>query len=188
MLFWYYQKNIVDPIIQQIAKEYKDALKKLYGDDLAELILFGSYARGDQREESDVDFAIVLKNPDIRTFPVLEKTSSISSELSLKYGLMISTFPVSLQKKKTSMQGVYRNVRREGIIIWTIRSLKKSENNTYNVMGVSAGRRRDYFDDFLASLKDVSIRFFVRWKRDNSEQLIEDFFKICIYNKFYFIF
>ena len=107
----------MDPIIQQIAKEYKDALKKLYGDDLAELILFGSYARGDQREESDVDFAIVLKNPDIRTFPVLEKTSSISSELSLKYGLMISTFPVSLQKKKTSMQGVYRNIRREGIII-----------------------------------------------------------------------
>ena len=107
----------MDPIIQQIAKEYKDALKNLYGDDLAELILFGSYGRGDQRQESDIDFAIVLKNPDIRTFQVLEKTSSISSELSLKYGLMISTFPVSLQKKETSMQGVYRNIRREGIII-----------------------------------------------------------------------
>uniref|UniRef100_A0A914CEV6 Uncharacterized protein n=1 Tax=Acrobeloides nanus TaxID=290746 RepID=A0A914CEV6_9BILA len=37
-------------------------------------------------------------------------------------------------------------------------SLNKSENNTYNVMGVSAGRRRHYFDDFLASLKDVPIR------------------------------
>ena len=107
----------MDPLIQQIAKEYKAALKNLYGEDLAELILFGSYARGDQREESDVDFAIVLKNSDMRTFPVLEKTSPISSELSLKYGLMISTFPVSLQKKKTSMQGVYRNIRREGIII-----------------------------------------------------------------------
>lgn len=44
------------PVIEQIANEYKASLRELYGDELAELILFGSYARGDYWEESDVDF------------------------------------------------------------------------------------------------------------------------------------
>jgi uncharacterized protein len=107
----------MDVRIQQIAKEYKTALREVYGDDLAELILFGSYARGDQHEESDIDFAVVLKNPETRASAQLFKTAPIASELSLKYGVIISTLPVSLLKKQTSNQGVYRNIRKDGIII-----------------------------------------------------------------------
>jgi hypothetical protein len=39
------------PIISQIANEYKANLQNLYGDELAELILFGSHARGTNHEE-----------------------------------------------------------------------------------------------------------------------------------------
>ena len=105
------------PVVQQIAIEYKNALTEIYGSDLAELILFGSYARDDQHKESDIDFAVVFRNPDIRPFAEIFKTSPVASELSLKYGLIISTLPVSLHKKDTSMQAVYRNIRKEGIII-----------------------------------------------------------------------
>jgi predicted nucleotidyltransferase len=51
------------PLIHQIANEYKANLQNLYGDELAEVIFFGSYARSDNRDESDLDFAVVLKNP-----------------------------------------------------------------------------------------------------------------------------
>lgn len=105
------------PVVKQMAKEYKTVLHELYGNELAELVLFGSYARGDQHEESDVDFAIVLHNPSTRSAAELVKTSPIASRLSLKYGLMISSLPVSLRKKQTSGQGVFRNIRKEGIII-----------------------------------------------------------------------
>ena len=87
------------PIIQQLAKEYKATLKQLYGNELAELVLFGSYARNDFGEESDVDFAVVLRNPDTRVAAEIAKTSVIGSRLSLKYGLMLSTLPTTLQKK-----------------------------------------------------------------------------------------
>jgi predicted nucleotidyltransferase len=107
----------MEPVIQQIAKEYKSALQNIYGDDLAELILFGSYARGDQREESDVDFAVVMKDPNTRSFPIREKTSHIATELFLKYGLIVSSLIVSLQKKQTSMQGVYQDIRKQGVVI-----------------------------------------------------------------------
>jgi len=105
------------PVVQQIALEYKKALQDIYGNDLAQLVLFGSYARGDQHDESDVDFAVVFKDPAIRSFPVREKTAPISTEFFLKYGLIISSLITSLHKKQTSVQGVYKNIRKEGIII-----------------------------------------------------------------------
>jgi predicted nucleotidyltransferase len=104
-------------LIRQVANEYKANLQNLYGKELAEVILFGSYARGDNRDESDLDFAVVLKNPNTRTTEEIAKTSAIGSRLSLKYGIMISSLPTSLHKKETSMQGIYQEIRKEGIII-----------------------------------------------------------------------
>lgn len=49
--------------VQQIANEFKAELYKVCGDELASLILFGSHARGDFHQDSDIDFAVVLKNP-----------------------------------------------------------------------------------------------------------------------------
>ncbi|ACP37316.1 nucleotidyltransferase domain-containing protein [Saccharolobus islandicus] len=42
-------------------KELVDAFLKVYGDDLISLVLFGSYARGEQRRDSDIDLLVVLK-------------------------------------------------------------------------------------------------------------------------------
>jgi len=105
------------PIIYQIANEYKANLQQLYGDKLVEVILFGSYARGDNRDESDLDFAVILRDPNTRTAAEIFKTSVIDSRLSLKYGLMLSSLPTSLKKKETSMQGIYQEIRKDGIVI-----------------------------------------------------------------------
>ncbi|MGH2643480.1 MAG: nucleotidyltransferase family protein [Chitinophagaceae bacterium] len=107
----------MQPVILQMAEEYKKNLKEIYGKDMKELILYGSYSRGDYKEESDIDFAIVLR--DQFTYPAGEipKIAAISSRLSLKYGVMISTLPVSFRKKQTSLQGVFQEIRKDGIII-----------------------------------------------------------------------
>jgi predicted nucleotidyltransferase len=105
------------PIIYQVANEYKTNLQNLYGNDLVEVILFGSYARGDNHEESDVDFAVVLRDPHTLTASDKIKTSVIDSRLSLKYGLMLSSLLTSSHKKQTSIQGVYQEIRKDGIVI-----------------------------------------------------------------------
>jgi predicted nucleotidyltransferase len=104
-------------IVHQIANEYKASLQNLYGNELAELVLFGSYARGDNRDESDLDFAIVLRDSNTRSAAEIAKTSAIGSRLSLKYGIMISSLPTTLHKKQTSMQGIYQEIRKDGILI-----------------------------------------------------------------------
>ena len=105
------------PLVRQVANEYKTKLQNPYGADFVELILFGSHARGDFHDESDIDFAVVLRKPKLRPSEEIFKTSLISSQLELKYGLMLSTPPVSIEKKQTSMQWVYQDIRKEGIVI-----------------------------------------------------------------------
>ncbi|HEX8277265.1 MAG TPA: nucleotidyltransferase domain-containing protein [Segetibacter sp.] len=105
------------PIVSQLAKEYKESLQTLYGDEFVELIVFGSYAREDQNDESDMDFAVVLRSPETQVAKEIKKTSAISSRLSLKYGIAVSSLPVTHYKKETSMQGIYQEIRKEGISI-----------------------------------------------------------------------
>ncbi len=106
----------MEQIVNQLAHEYKASLQKLYGHQLAELVLFGSYARGEQQEESDIDFAVVLHGQEL-AMSELDKMVPITTQLSLKYGIMVSTLPVSLEKKQNSNQGVYIDIRKEGIVI-----------------------------------------------------------------------
>ena len=101
--------------MEQLAADFKHGLVHMYGDQLAGLVLFGSYARGDSHAESDADFAIVLKNPATRTTNELFRLAPLSAELSLKYGVIVSILPVSEQKLNTSGQGVYQAIRKEGI-------------------------------------------------------------------------
>ena len=108
---------MIPAVVEQLAREYKHLLFQLYGDNLTELVLYGSYARGDQHVESDVDFAIVLRDPAIRPSAELLKIAPLASKLSVQYGLMISSLPVSLRKKQTSKQGVYQVIRKEGILL-----------------------------------------------------------------------
>jgi predicted nucleotidyltransferase len=111
------QEYCMDSIISKIAIEYNDLLKEVYGDDLAELVLFGSYARGDQYGESDVDLAVVFRDRHPQTFEDKVHTSRLASQLSLKYGLLLAPLTTSLHKKQTSMQGVYKEISIEGITV-----------------------------------------------------------------------
>lgn len=105
------------PAVQKVANEYKSMLQSLYGKDFVELIVFGSHARGDFHKESDVDFAVVLRPSKIRVAEEIFKTAPISTQLELKYGIMLSTLPVSEEKKNNSTQFVYQDIRKEGIVI-----------------------------------------------------------------------
>ncbi len=47
--------------IKEVLKKHKEELRKQYG--LKEIGIFGSYTRGEQDEESDVDILIELEKP-----------------------------------------------------------------------------------------------------------------------------
>ena len=91
--------------------EFVKTLKGRYGDRIKKIILFGSYARGDYDEESDIDILIIGDIPQ-------REISFLSAEILLKYGEVISAIvetPKEFERLKDSF--FHKNVLKEGIEI-----------------------------------------------------------------------
>ncbi len=79
----------MQPEIAKLLRELKEALSRIYGENLSGLYLYGSYAVREESPESDVDVAIVLK--DFGDYwEEVQRTGHVISELSLKYNVSIS--------------------------------------------------------------------------------------------------
>jgi len=100
--------------IQKILKKLKQGLIKLYGKRLKGLYLYGSYARGDYREGSDLDVLVVLD--DFERAPIeLERTSDLFCDLSLEYETTVSLMFMRENDWLTADKPLLRNVRAEGV-------------------------------------------------------------------------
>ena len=103
--------------IQNLALEFKEKLGERYGERFAKLILYGSYARGNFHEESDVDFLVVLNDEKVQNGAEIFFTGDLLNTLSLKYDKLISILPISIRRLQEANSLFYRNVRQEGIEI-----------------------------------------------------------------------
>ena len=100
--------------ISDILKEFREALENLYQKRLKSIILYGSWARGDATEDSDIDLLIVLEGKVIPGKEI-DKMIDIITEINLKHGVLISIYPVSEEDYSTINSPLLINVRREGV-------------------------------------------------------------------------
>jgi len=100
--------------VKQIVKETTSELRKIYQTHLKDVIVFGSYARGDFTEDSDIDLCILLDDMQ-SVVSEREKYSSVISTLCLKYDVVISIIPCQVQTFYTKRTPLLLNVNREGI-------------------------------------------------------------------------
>jgi predicted nucleotidyltransferase len=75
--------------IQKILKKLKKELLRIYGESVESIILYGSRARGDARDDSDIDILIVL-NKDFNYSEILRLSSQLISSFSLENDVVIS--------------------------------------------------------------------------------------------------
>ena len=110
-------KKIINKKALKIVNEIKQLCGLLFGNKLQDIYLFGSYARGDYDEESDVDIMLTLALTDNQIIAYRKSVSHIGSRLSLKYDITVSIIMVPLKRfiKYADDLPFYRNVINEGI-------------------------------------------------------------------------
>jgi len=79
--------------VRTIVLELTRGLGSLYGERLRGVFVFGSYARDEAVEGSDLDVAVILDDFEDQ-WEEIQRTSHLSSELSLKHGVTISIVQV----------------------------------------------------------------------------------------------
>lgn len=105
--------------INQIISIFNEKVKEVLGNRLKKIILYGSYARGDFNNSSDVDIMILTDC----TFEEIEEyrdiISDIAFDIELENGIVISPIIKNIDKYNVRANFVpfYKNVKKEGVIL-----------------------------------------------------------------------
>ena len=102
--------------IAPLLRELKGALDELYGERLARLVLYGSFARGDATDVSDIDVLVVLRG-EVDKMREIDQLVDHTYPMLLKYGELISAHPVSEWEYRERRTPFLMNVRREGVLV-----------------------------------------------------------------------
>jgi predicted nucleotidyltransferase len=100
---------------QQVLERFKAVLKPLLADNLISLRLFGSRARGEGTEESDLDVLIMLRE---KNRALCRRIVAEALEIDLAYDTNLAPTILSVeefQQNRDYHTPFYRNVEREGV-------------------------------------------------------------------------
>ena len=106
--------------IQSLMEEYIYEIKKIYSSHLRKVILYGSYARGDFKTDSDIDLMILLDLPDSDLKAYSRKLSYMTYDFNLDNDPDIK--PIAKNKahftKWSTNYPFYANIHKEGVILY----------------------------------------------------------------------
>ena len=102
--------------ISEVVQKCKVALENHYGSHLHGLVLYGSVARNQADAMSDIDLLVLLNQP-FDYFSELWQLIDVLYPIQLESDHLISAKPVLFHEFEDGAIQLYRNAKREGILI-----------------------------------------------------------------------
>ena len=106
--------------MQQLIQQYVSNIHDIYGSYLRQIILYGSYARGDFRPDSDVDIMILLDLSDMDIKKYRHQLSNMTFDFNMDYDVNIKPIAKSEEhyRKWVASYPFYSNIAKEGVELW----------------------------------------------------------------------
>ena len=103
--------------LEAIEEEMVNYYRSVYGDSIDTIILYGSYARGDYREDSDIDIMILLDLPDMDIKQYRHELSGETFEFNMDHDRDIKLIAKNeeLFRYWVDVYPFYENVKKEGV-------------------------------------------------------------------------
>ena len=103
--------------LNEILSEVHDHSKQLFADSLVDVVLYGSYARGDFDSESDIDIMVLadIEQSSVADFLVKLRDRIYMLEIENDCVISLSVTPVGNFEKYKNVSPFYRNVWKEGV-------------------------------------------------------------------------
>ena len=100
-----------------ILNEVYTNCNNIFGNRIKDAFLYGSFARGDFHEESDVDILLTVDMQQDEISNLRNSLACVTSELSLKHDITVSVTVKPLQQflRFADILPFYKNVIQEGI-------------------------------------------------------------------------
>lgn len=106
--------------INELLNEYVEGIKKIYGKHLKQVILYGSYARGDYNADSDIDIMILLDISDLEIRDYGHQLSDMTYDFNYDNDTLI--MPIAKNEthfnKWLKAYPFYNNVKKDGVELY----------------------------------------------------------------------
>lgn len=109
-----------------VAHDFAEALAERLGDDLVQVALFGSRARGDARWRSDYDLLVVLRSASRESRDAVHR---LATRLELDHNVDLSIKVLDrerFEQLQRSSPRFWRNYARDEKILWPRTSLRSA--------------------------------------------------------------
>lgn len=108
--------------IKIILDEYVKGLFHIIGNNLKQVILYGSYARNEEEEYgeiSDIDIMILVDEDESKIKEIEKKVLDYSYDLDLKYNILLSPIIENIDNynNRTKYMAFYKNIQKEGVCL-----------------------------------------------------------------------
>lgn len=105
--------------IKAVVEQFVLETKKVYGDCLHNVILYGSCARGDFSTDSDIDIMVLLDIPQEDIGKARRQIIDITDKLDLEHDVVLAPVIQSylLFQQYIPVSKYYQSVQKEGVMI-----------------------------------------------------------------------
>ena len=106
-------------MLNNILQKFEEKTIAVFGEKLVSIVLFGSYARGDFDEESDIDILILADMPSEELVNYRGHIDTLCGDLLWEYGIVVSAIEKDIEtyNKYSNILPFYKNIEQEGVKI-----------------------------------------------------------------------